>query len=549
MEPKELSIKEIHEYFLRNDYKVTNTQLVKYFRKFLTNNESIYEARKQFKTYVNILATIKTEGSEKYLILRKKYYNEVPSEESASGNTSACMSPISMVSMSSDIESSPARQPPPYRAPPQVSPAPLTTSVPASMTTIGLPILEPQTKTQYKECVDEFKQAVSSFMDTNRAVERVDVTSRKNSFEQIIEDNSPPTLPPRKRSSIDSRALSRENSLDQSEKEDFNKENMQSTDSINALETEENKISVKEAMIKFNRYASEEDAKIPSPMGKNKKPEKVSSNHPKGKEWIVSASRGNYQELAKLASEYPNLIKLQSALHWGAKHGNENVVKLIAGTYKGDVNLRTGYTALHISMQFGRNDIFELLCNVYKADRDVLDWSGKKPLDYQKQLTSVSASTFNKIKSRKKQHSEKDLGFLRIGSLNVRVKKTTGALSHFLGVGTSSHHHQNRLQPQQTIRSSAPPSSFEHFDRLHKNWGSDNDVPNGQESLMLPPETYGSKKRRQKRDVNDSPLTESHSMPTTPNQQRANHNGNQSTENSDHDSDTAYGFDSTSWRA
>lgn len=71
----------------------------------------------------------------------------------------------------------------------------------------------------------------------------------------------------------------------------------------------------------------------------------------------------------------------------------------------------------------------------------------------------------------------------------------------------------------------------------------------GQESLMLPPETYGSKKRRQKRDVNDSPLTESHSMPTTPNQQRANHNGNQSTENSDHDSDTAYGFDSTSWRA
>lgn len=73
---------------------------------------------------------------------------------------------------------------------------------------------------------------------------------------------------------------------------------------------------------------------------------------------------------------------------------------------------------------------------------------------------------------------EKDLGFLRIGSLNVRVKKTTGALSHFLGVGTSSHHHQNRLQPPQTIRSSAPPSSFEHFDRLHKNWGSDNDVPN-----------------------------------------------------------------------
>lgn len=30
-----------------------------------------------------------------------------------------------------------------------------------------------------------------------------------------------------------------------------------------------------------------------------------------------------------------------------------------------------------------------------EADRDIFDWSGKKPLDYQKQLTSISASTFS----------------------------------------------------------------------------------------------------------------------------------------------------------
>lgn len=31
-----------------------------------------------------------------------------------------------------------------------------------------------------------------------------------------------------------------------------------------------------------------------------------------------------------------------------------------------------------------------------EADRDILDWSGKKPLDYQKQSTNISASfTFN----------------------------------------------------------------------------------------------------------------------------------------------------------
>uniref|UniRef100_A0A1Q3F6Q5 Uncharacterized protein n=1 Tax=Culex tarsalis TaxID=7177 RepID=A0A1Q3F6Q5_CULTA len=164
-------------------------------------------------------------------------------------------------------------------------------------------------------------------------------------------------------------------------------------------------------MLKFNRFASEEEAKIPSPIGK-KKPEKnaedtISSEnllqHPKAKEWLIAAANANYQELAKLSTDHPNLVKLQdmstgyTALHWAAKHGNEDVVKLVAGTLKADVNARTngGYTALHIAMQFGRNDIFELLCNVYKADRDLLDWSGKKALEYQKQMTSVSASTYS----------------------------------------------------------------------------------------------------------------------------------------------------------
>lgn len=32
---------------------------------------------------------------------------------------------------------------------------------------------------------------------------------------------------------------------------------------------------------------------------------------------------------------------IQTALHWAAKHGNEDVVKLIAGTHKADVNAKT----------------------------------------------------------------------------------------------------------------------------------------------------------------------------------------------------------------
>lgn len=37
----------------------------------------------------------------------------------------------------------------------------------------------------------------------------------------------------------------------------------------------------------------------------------VTLSHPKAKEWIVAMARGNYQELAKLSTDYPELIKLQ----------------------------------------------------------------------------------------------------------------------------------------------------------------------------------------------------------------------------------------------
>lgn len=50
---------------------------------------------------------------------------------------------------------------------------------------------------------------------------------------------------------------------------------------------------------------------------------------------------------------------------------------------------------------------------------------------------------------------EKDVGFLRIGSLNVRVKKTTEAFSNFLGVGGGS------INPLDTT-----------VEKIHKGWGS-----------------------------------------------------------------------------
>lgn len=136
---------------------------------------------------------------------------------------------------------------------------------------------------------------------------------------------------------------------------------------------------------------------------------------------------------------------------------------------------------------------------------------------------------------------EKDLGFLRIGSLNVRVKKTTEAFSNFLGVGS------NTARIPSNMRTSAPPQSYNSYDKIHKTWGSADNIPH--DKAKMPPPKYGtSKKRRPKRDV-EYDQREIQSMPSTPNQPRAPI-GILSEEMGDgemmagSDSDTACGFDS-----
>lgn len=198
------------------------------------------------------MATSKNDGNEKFLLLRKKYINECPSDDSI-GNISTPLSPSgSNYSLTPDIESSPMRPPPPYRAPPEVSP-------------VKLPIPESETRFQYKDCVDEFKHALSSITTKNSSEVKL------SESESVVVDA--PMVPPRKRNSVD-KPISREVSVEMVEEEPLdvsNKENI----SLVIKESEANdKISVKEQMRKFNRIDSVEEPKVPSPIGK-KRPEKV----------------------------------------------------------------------------------------------------------------------------------------------------------------------------------------------------------------------------------------------------------------------------------
>lgn len=87
--------------------------------------------------------------------------------------------------------------------------------------------------------------------------------------------------------------------------------------------------------------------------------------------------------------------------------------------------------------------------------------------------------------------AEKDLGFLRIGSLNARVKKTRESFNSFMGGSQKTMHrypphyhphHQHQMMESQKIaavRSSAPQQQFKLDDNMtmHKSWGSADNIP------------------------------------------------------------------------
>lgn len=265
------------------------------------------EARKQFKTFVNMLATIKAEEKgngkmEKFLILKPKYVNELPSpdDSSMSLNASFPMSPSMRSLNDSELAStsSPSRlPPPPYRAPPQVS-TPPPPPPPAAVKSLKLPQLEQETESRFKECVDEFQAAVTALrpqaLPAYETPPRTPV-QRMNSQDAEV---PAPVLPPRKRSN---------GSMDQVVTPPAEESSRMSTgrptpiyapDNVSMYDSgtmrsitgemvvqemydlakseSESKMSVKEATKKFNRIASEEE-KTATPSPKRLAEKKVSA--------------------------------------------------------------------------------------------------------------------------------------------------------------------------------------------------------------------------------------------------------------------------------
>ncbi|XP_068633183.1 uncharacterized protein [Battus philenor] len=213
-----------------------------------------------------------------------------------------------------------------------------------------------------------------------------------------------------------------------------------------------------------------------------------------------------------------------------------------------------GYTPLHIAMQFRNENVYKLLIDVYDADPNVRDWSGRKPRQYLVHMdTSLSPGSYRKptrynvtrpvtsppairVNAYTLPSYAKKESFLRIGSLNVRVKKTTEAFSNFLGVGaTRSSAYVPKMRDRDAERRS------DDSDHLHKSWGSADNIQKD-DKLMPPP--LSSKVRRRGASGRRGVGAHSRSTPSTPDQPRAQIGV---CEEGDSDSDSAAGFHSA-WR-
>ncbi|XP_053954873.1 ankyrin repeat domain-containing protein SOWAHB isoform X1 [Anastrepha ludens] len=311
--PVELSIVEIRKYMLSNDFKVTNHALVKHFKHFLTKPDTQNEARKLFKVYVNILATIKNENNQKYLILRKKYINELPPDDvvqravAAAGAEAMPSSPGGMSLISESAMVSPIRQPPPYVPPPEVT----TPNVNCGCLD---KIVEVATIETSKTAKAVFAEPEMHALETNKNQEEKKESEVEKRLQAILKEEQredKENIPRFSFSSADSAASVSSKS---------SKETIDSD-----VDPPGNNVSVKEATRKYNRLVSEEEAKaaVVSPSAKKKPEEKeekpkeekptpeVTLAHKKAKEWIVAMAKANYQDLSKLANEYPELVKLQ----------------------------------------------------------------------------------------------------------------------------------------------------------------------------------------------------------------------------------------------
>lgn len=471
--PTEFTLESVREFMLEKGGKVTNHELVKHFKQFLTDPYTKEYARVQFKEYVNTLASIRQDEGDKYLVLKPIFY---PSDYAASERVRDVVDPVSSSYNAVGLPLPPLptqpqylspphiqqqqqhygqppmdvapafRAPPPYRPPPEPTPfrrsslsgsdlshSPVNVFPPPQSLPYHHqppPAMPPLPSQKQAPPVHHFVRQTSLPSDDfipasayllpqqqpmpERSVSIQDFTSPSHHIQDLTTGTPPPTVPPRR--SKNPRSDDKENHhLASIGSSCSSIDGVSVGGSVSGLNNEEIKISVKERTQRFNKMASEIDlVQKNGSSGQDRRENKsksrddddtssVGTMEPRAKEWMLATARGDYHAIARLLREEPRLARRRdfvtgyTGLHWAAKHGHDDLVKMLAGTHKSDVNARTnaGCTPLHLAAMQGHAEVVDLLVKAYGADSNMRDYSGKKAHQYlSRPDTVISVDTF-----------------------------------------------------------------------------------------------------------------------------------------------------------
>ncbi|KAJ8665154.1 hypothetical protein QAD02_006816, partial [Eretmocerus hayati] len=340
--PNELSLEEIRKFLLDNGGSARNQDLVKHFKKFLTDPESRVEARNRFKEYINTLATIKTEEGEKFLVLKRKFRQPTLDLSSPTLSSYAKLPTSPLATPDYSSPSTPTRLPPPYRSPPSAPISPVVnTSIPASRhplePPVGLPIVEAPIGLPLGIPIVEPPIGlplgipnIEPIAEESICVTPIRSTRNADSPSSIIASAVGPPVPPRRKSQDKIRMSNKENLFterNRNESDSHKEDRPVPPPSPSNQLTPAEQLSVRERMQRFNRMASETDMPATrSPTSASTPPIKkraekgteeddrasvASQLDGKAREWLVKAAQGDYQALAKLAAEEPRLCRIK----------------------------------------------------------------------------------------------------------------------------------------------------------------------------------------------------------------------------------------------
>jgi len=147
-----------------------------------------------------------------------------------------------------------------------------------------------------------------------------------------------------------------------------------------------------------------------------------------------------------------------TALHYAAKNGKLEIIKLLAGKYKIDVDRRTngGYSALHLAAMHDRKEAIGLLIDVYHANPKIRDFSGRT---YDRYLDNSCGTRLVKAKHLK-----------ALGRQNAPFARSCKTSNSF---GIYANLENFRLQNDFSVASNYSINHSNHFNNYSMNGGGD----------------------------------------------------------------------------